>query len=204
VSGNLFVIAAPSGTGKTTLVKSLTETVEGICVSISHTTRERRNQEIDGIHYYFVSRTEFEKRIQHGDFLEYATIFHQYYGTSKTAVAETLAKGTDVILEIDWQGHQQIKKLFPHAIGIFILPPSLADLRARLETRNQDHPDILRERLSNAKEAVAHIKEFDYIVVNDEFSHALQELKTIVAACRLLQVPQHLKYQKLINDLSEF
>src|SRR5262245_24777909 len=140
-TGNLFVIAAPSGAGKTSLVKALVDSMPNITVSISHTTRPKRPGELHGKNYYFVNNAEFQRMIDHNDFLEYATIFDNLYGTSKSSVEQTLKKGIDVILEIDWQGHQQIKRLFPHAISIFILPPSLKDLQSRLIKRNQDHPD---------------------------------------------------------------
>lgn len=203
MTGNLYVIAAPSGTGKTTLVKSLVETSKNITVSISHTTRAKRPGEIDGVNYYFVSKDAFEAAIKHHDFLEYATIFDNYYGTSKRWVEETITNGTDVILEIDWQGHQQIKRLFPSSISIFILPPSLEALEERLVTRNQDNPDIIKKRLADAQETVSHVVEFDYVVVNDDFSHALSDLKTIVAAGKLLQCHQSKKWGALIADLTQ-
>ena len=199
-TGNLFVIAAPSGAGKTTLVKALIDSLSHITVSISHTTRPKRPNEIDGINYYFVDKTEFERMIAHHDFLEYANIFDHLYGTSKSWVEKTLAQGIDVILEIDWQGHQQIKKLFPDSISIFILPPSLEDLRDRLHTRNQDHPDIIKKRLADAKETLSHLAEFDYIVVNDEFTHAAHDLTCIVEAERLEQQRQVVKYAELIKN----
>jgi guanylate kinase len=199
--GNLFVIAAPSGTGKTTLVKALIESLPKITVSISHTTRQKRPSEMHGINYYYVDEIEFEAMINHGDFLEHATIFEHYYGTSKTWVQETLAKGIDVILEIDWQGHQQIKQLFPASVGIFILPPSLEDLRDRLIKRNQDHPEIIKKRLTDARETVIHIHEFEYVVINDDFVNALHDLKIIVETGRLLQKRQTAKFAKLIKHL---
>lgn len=184
--GNLFVVAAPSGAGKTSLVKALVESMQGITVSISHTTRPMRPGEAHGINYYFVDKQEFQRMVDHDDFLEHATIFENCYGTSKSWVEQTLAKGIDVILEIDWQGHQQIKSLFPDSIGIFILPPSLTALSERLVKRNQDHPDVIKKRLADVKETVSHMHEFDYLVINDDFSLALESLKTIVSASRLL------------------
>lgn len=201
--GNLYVIAAPSGAGKTTLVEALVDSVPKITVSISHTTREKRPNEQQGVNYYFIDKAAFESKIAHGDFLEYATVFNHYYGTSKTWVEETLTKGIDVILEIDWQGHQQIKKLHPTAISIFILPPSMDDLRDRLVKRNQDKPDIIRQRLADAKETVAHIREFDYVVVNDDFVNALHDLKIIIEAGRLAEPRQTAKFLKLINHFEE-
>lgn len=202
-AGHLYVIAAPSGTGKTTLVKALVDSMPQITVSISHTTRPKRPGEVDGVNYYFVTKPEFASMIEHGDFLEHATIFEHFYGTSKSWVQATLSKGIDVILEIDWQGHQQIKRLFPESISIFILPPSLEDLRERLFKRNQDHPDIIKKRLADARGTVSHIPEFDYLIINDEFSHALHDLVCIVSACRLQQARQMAKYEKLIHKLDE-
>ena len=200
--GHLYVIAAPSGTGKTTLVKALVDSLSHITVSISHTTRPKRPNEVHGENYYFVTNTEFESMITHGDFLEYATIFDRLYGTSKSWVEKTLSQGIDVILEIDWQGHQQIKKIFPHSISIFILPPSLEDLHDRLVKRNQDHPDVIKERLADAKETVSHIPEFDYVVINDDFSHAAKDLITIVEAGRLQGDRQVAKHAGLIRKLN--
>jgi guanylate kinase len=198
--GTLYIIAAPSGTGKTTLVKSLVDSLPNITVSVSHTTRPIRPSEMHGINYYFLDKAEFERMIAHGDFLEYATIFDHLYGTSKTWVEQTLQKGTDVILEIDWQGYEQIKALFPDSIGIFILPPSLKDLQGRLYKRNQDHPDIIKKRLNDAKETMSHLHEFDYVVMNDDFVNALHDLKIIIEAGRLTQKRQTAKYAKLIAD----
>lgn len=200
-SGNLYIVAAPSGTGKTSLVKALVDSMPDITVSISHTTRPKRPNEIDGVNYYFIDNPAFEHMIKHHDFLEYATIFDHYYGTSKQWVKKTLSQGTDVILEIDWQGNQQIKHLFPESIGIFILPPSLEDLQSRLITRNQDGPEIIKKRLADAKETVSHIHEFDYVVINDDFAKAVHDIKLIVETGRLLQRRQSAKYSKLINNL---
>ena len=199
--GNLYIIAAPSGAGKTTLVNALIDSLPHITISVSHTTRAKRPNETPGLHYHFVSKAEFESMLTHGDFLEHALIFDHHYGTSKNWVEQTLAKGIDVILEIDWQGHQQIKRLFPAVISIFILPPSLHDLEERLMKRNQDHPNMIKKRLADAKEAVSHIHEFDFVIVNDEFSKALHELKTIVEVTRLQQKRQIGRYASLLQDL---
>ncbi|OGT36990.1 MAG: guanylate kinase [Gammaproteobacteria bacterium RIFCSPHIGHO2_12_FULL_37_14] len=198
--GNLYVIAAPSGTGKTTLVKALIESSSKITVSISHTTRPKRPNEMNGVNYYFIDPAEFKKMIHDHQFLEHAVIFDYYYGTSKWMVEETLAKGIDVILEIDWQGHQQIQHLFPLAIGIFILPPSMTDLRDRLIKRNQDDPNIILKRLADVKETVSHINEFDYVVINDDFTTALDDLKTIIHAERLRQHRQSKNFADLIDS----
>lgn len=197
--GNLYVIAAPSGTGKTTLVKALVDSLPKITVSISHTTRAKRPNEMHGINYYFIDKSEFERMIAQGDFLEHAAIFDHLYGTSKRWVEQTLAQGIDVILEIDWQGHLQIKHLFPHAISIFILPPSLNDLKDRLTKRNQDHPEVIKKRLADAKETVSHIQEFEFIVINDEFTNALHDLKMIIEAQRLVSKRQIAKHASLLQ-----
>jgi len=203
VKGNLFVVAAPSGAGKTTLVKALVNALDNITVSISHTTRLKRPDEVDGINYHFVSKNTFEDMIKNHAFLEHATIFDNYYGTSQQWVKDTLDQGIDVILEIDWQGHHQIKQLFPESLGIFILPPSLADLRDRLTKRNQDHPEVIEQRLADAKKTLSHIHEFNYVVVNDDFNHALSDLQAIVKAARLLQPHQTSRFENLINKFSE-
>jgi guanylate kinase len=203
VSGNLFVISAPSGAGKTSLVKAIADSAPGITVSISHTTREKRPDEIEGINYYFVDETEFQRMINHADFLEYATIFHHHYGTSHTWVEETLANGMDVILEIDWQGCQQIKAKFPDCISIFILPPTLSELSARLYKRNQDKPDVIKERLADARDTVTHVNEFDYVVINEDFGRAVLDLKTIIEAGRLLKKRQVEQYVHLLDELKQ-
>ncbi len=199
--GNLYVISAPSGTGKTTLVKSLVETLPGITVSISHTTRPKRPAEAHGVNYYFVSEDNFQKMIHHEDFLEYATVFNYHYGTSRRWVEETLARGEDVILEIEWQGCQQIQKIFPSCISIYILPPSVTDLFNRLTKRNQDHKDIIKQRLADVRETTHHIGEYDYVVINDDFSAALNDLTVIVQAGRLLQPRQIIKNAELLSQL---
>lgn len=201
-SGTLYVIAAPSGTGKTTLVKALVESVPDVTVSVSHTTRKKRPLEQHGVNYYFIENAEFQRMIQHNDFFEYALVFDNLYGTSRKRVEEALAKGQDVILEIDWQGAQQMQSLFADCISIFILPPSLAALSERLRNRNQDSAEIIKQRLTDVREASSHIYEFDYVVMNDDFDKALNDLKTIVQAGRLLQKKQTQKYATLLDDLS--
>ncbi|MDR3492655.1 MAG: guanylate kinase [Gammaproteobacteria bacterium] len=199
--GNLYVISAPSGTGKTTLVKSLVETLPDITVSVSHTTRPKRPAEIDGVNYYFVPENKFQEMINHHDFLEYATVFNYHYGTSKRWVEQTLARGIDVILEIEWQGCLQIQKLFPNCISIYILPPSVSDLFQRLTKRNQDNMEVIRQRIADVRETTHHIGEYDYVVVNDDFAAALNDLTVIVQAGRLLQERQIAKHIKLLTQL---
>lgn len=202
-TGNLYVVAAPSGTGKTSLVKALTSTMSHIEVSISHTTRAMRPGEKDGVNYFFIDKAQFKQMVAQGDFLEHADVFDQCYGTSKRWVENTLQRGIDVILEIDWQGHQQIKRLLPQTISIFLLPPTLADLRERLTKRNQDHPEVIEKRMADVRETVSHVDEFDYLVMNDDFDRALEDLITIISAGRLLTIAQHRKYAGLIEDLSK-
>ncbi len=201
--GNLYVIAAPSGAGKTTLVKAVVDSLPSITVSISHTTRAKRPNEMHGVNYYFIDKAEFERMIAHGEFLEHAVIFDHYYGTSREWVQETLAKGLDVILEIDWQGHQQIRRLFPDVVSIFILPPSIEGLKERLIKRNQDRPDIIQRRLADAKETLSHISEFDYVVINDDFMKALHDLKIIIEAGRLLCARQMAKFAKILDNFAK-
>ncbi len=200
--GTLYVIAAPSGTGKTTLVKALISSLPAITVSISHTTRPKRPAEVDGVNYYFIDPAQFQEMIAHHDFLEHATVFNHSYGTSRSWVEKTLKQGIDVILEIDWQGCQQVQGLFPECISIFILPPSLTDLAERLKNRAQDSPDIIQQRLADAHETVSRIHEFQYVIINADFDHALADLKAIIIANRLLQKKQILKLDKLLADLT--
>lgn len=200
-SGTLFVIAAPSGAGKTTLVKALINNLSDLMVSVSHTTRPKRANEVHGVNYYFVTHETFEQLIQQGDFLEHATIFDHLYGTSKHWVEETLKTGTDVILEIDWQGHQQIKDIFKDAVSIFVLPPSLEDLQERLTSRDLDHPDVIAKRLADADQTLSHVREFDYIVLNDQFEQALRDMLVIIKAERLRKAHQLVKHAKLLATL---
>lgn len=199
--GNLYVISAPSGTGKTTLVKTLVDSLPNITVSISHTTRPKRPAEMHGVNYYFINEAEFRRMVEHDDFLEHATVFNNMYGTSRSWVEETLQRGIDVILEIDWQGAQQIQRLISSCISIFILPPSLEALSQRLMQRNQDHADIISKRLADAQETISHVSEYNYIVLNDNFEAALNDLKTIVLAGRLVQHRQIKKLEPLLTEL---
>jgi guanylate kinase len=199
--GNLYVISAPSGTGKTTLVKALIEAVPGLKVSISYTTRKKRPAEAHGVNYYFIEQAEFDRLVEHNDFLEHATVFGNSYGTSRRWVEDALKRGEDVILEIDWQGGQQIHQLFPNSISIFILPPSVNDLYDRLIKRNQDNPEIIRQRIADVRESTRHINEYGYIVINDIFADALHDLQTIVHAGRLSLKRQINKFSHLLTEL---
>jgi guanylate kinase len=183
--GNLFVVAAPSGAGKSSLVKALMELDSHISPSVSHTTRAPRGQEKHGREYYFCSDAEFDALVAQGAFFEWAHVHGKRYGTSRMAIESRLAKGEDVILEIDFQGAYQIKKLFPEAVLIFILPPSLEELRGRIERRGEDTPDSIELRMQNAREEIDQAKQFDFVIINDVFDRAVFDLKAIAHAQRL-------------------
>lgn len=183
--GNLFVVAAPSGTGKSSLVKALMEVDAGVAPSVSHTTRAPRGQEMHGREYFFVSNSEFDAMIAAGDFLEWANVHGNRYGTSRQAIEQRIGSGGDIVLEIDWQGALQIKRLFPNAILVFVLPPSLEELRSRLERRGEDSPEVIELRLKNAGEELSQASHFDFVIINEIFERALFDLKAIVHAQRL-------------------
>ena len=178
--GRLFVIAAPSGAGKTSLVRALMQREPGLSFSISYTTRSQRPNEVHGRDYFFVSRDEFDRMVQARQFLEHATVFGNSYGTARAQVEQSLASGQDLILEIDWQGAQQIRAALPECCSIFILPPSRAELERRLRGRGTDTEEVIIRRLGEAADDMAHWREFDYVVVNDVFDRALDELSEIV------------------------
>lgn len=201
MSGSLFVVAAASGTGKTSLVKALVESLPGLGVSVSHTTRPMRPGEVDGVNYHFTAREDFVRMIGDGAFLEHAEVFGNLYGTSKQWVVEQLQQDRDVILEIDWQGAAQIRRLLPEAIGIFILPPSLDALKSRLTGRGQDSAEVIAHRLREAQADIAHYAEFDYLVVNDDFNAALVDLQSVVRAARLSYRSQSVRQEALIQRL---
>ncbi|QJD29086.1 guanylate kinase [Methylococcus geothermalis] len=191
--GMLYVISAPSGAGKTSLVNALCDGAPGLAVSVSHTTRPRRPGEVPGRDYYFVEKTDFEQMIADEAFLEYARVFDNYYGTAKATVEEMLAGGLDAILEIDWQGARQVRELMPECVSIFILPPSREALEQRLRSRRQDSEAVIARRMQAAISEMSHYAEYDYLVVNDDFNLALSQLRSIVQAQRLTvrrQVPQ--------------
>ncbi len=199
--GTLYLIAAPSGAGKTSLVKALLETTQNLRVSVSHTTRPARTGEENCINYHFVSKTEFQQMLSDKVFLEHAQVFDNYYGTSGKWVTEQLNTGTDVILEIDWQGAQQVRRIKPDTISIFILPPSLATLKQRLQDRGKDSQEVIAKRLRGAVEEMSHNTEFDYIVVNDDFGQALKDLQAIIHSQGLKQAAQAKKLKGLLNEL---
>lgn len=199
--GSIYIIAAASGTGKTSLVNELVKSFDNLVASISYTTRGKRSDEQNGKNYFFISIEEFERMIVNQEFLEYAKVFGDYYGTSRNWIENRINKGMDVILEIDWQGARQIKKLLPDTISIFILPPSLQELRSRLETRKQDNATIIDKRLSQAGKEISHCKDFDYIVVNDKFEEALADLRSIIRSQQLRKHIQLEKQHKLLTEL---
>ena len=199
--GTLYIIAAPSGAGKTSLVTQLVKTTRHITVSISHTTRDAREGEVSGQHYHFVSVDAFQHMIGKGDFLEHAEVFGNFYGTSQVWVQEQLAKGIDVILEIDWQGGQQVRRLMPEAIGIFILPPSQKELHTRLTGRGQDDDNIIAHRMAKAVSEMSHYGEFDYLIINDDFDEALFDLKAVIRSQRLGLDFQKEYRKELLADL---
>ncbi len=205
---NLFIIAAPSGCGKTSLVEALIKKTKNLCVSVSHTTRPPRPDEVNGINYYFVSINEFEEMIKNNAFVEHAIVFDNHYGSSTKLIREKLDEGIDVILEIDWQGARQVKENMPNAISIFILPPSNEALLGRLKQRAQDDEITINKRMSDAQNQMQHFNEFDYLVINDDFNSALNDLNLII--CRpdkaserfnLSLSEQSKKYIKLLKKL---
>ena len=205
---NLFIIAAPSGCGKTSLVEALIKKTTNLCVSVSHTTRPSRPDEVNGINYYFISIEEFEEMIKDNAFVEHAIVFDNYYGSSTKLIREKLDEDIDVILEIDWQGARQVKENMPNAISIFILPPSKEALLGRLQQRAQDNEQTIKKRMSDAQNQMQHFSEFDYLVINDDFNKALNDLNLII--CRpdkaserfgLSVSEQSKKYRKLLKKL---
>ncbi len=188
--GNLFVVAAPSGAGKSSLVKALLELDSHLAVSISHTTRRPRGQEQQGREYHFIEEAEFHAKIAAGDFFEWAEVHGNLYGTSRAAIESRIAGGQDVVLEIDWQGALQIKQIFPHAVLIFILPPSWEELRQRLLRRGEDGDEVIEKRMANARDEVAQAKHFDFVIINALFETALFDLKTVVHSQRLKYAAQ--------------
>jgi guanylate kinase len=188
--GNLFVVAAPSGAGKSSLVKALLELDSHLAVSVSHTTRPPRGQEQHGREYWFVDEAEFRAMAERGEFFEWAQVHGKLYGTSRVAIQDRLQRGEDVVLEIDWQGALQIKRLFEHTVLIFILPPSWDELRLRLQRRGEDGAEVIEQRLANAREEVAHARDFDFVIINALFETALFDLKTVVHSQRLKYAAQ--------------
>ena len=203
MSGNLFVVAAPSGAGKTTLLGLLLEQESRVHLSISYTTRGPRPGEENGREYHFVDNVEFQAMIARHEFLEWAEVHGNFYGTSQKWIADQLAAGHDVLLEIDWQGAQQVRKLFPQAIGIFILPPSMEELTRRLTGRGTDSADVIARRLAAAQAEMRHVGEFDYVIINDQLSQAIDDLSAVVHSARLGLARQQARHARLFADLLE-
>jgi guanylate kinase len=201
MSGNLFIITAASGAGKTSLVRALLAADSQIKLSISYTTRQPRPGEVNGEHYHFVEEATFLSMLGEGDFLESAHVHGARYGTSQTRVDEALASGNDLILEIDWQGAAQVRKLYSEAISIFILPPSIPELESRLRGRGQDSEEVILKRLAAAREEMSHVGEFDYVTINDKFEESLQDLVSIVRAQRLKCNAQLARHAALVKGL---
>jgi len=205
---NLFIVAAPSGCGKTSLVKSLINDAKNLRVSISHTTRNPRVDEVNGTNYHFVSIAEFQKMVSEDSFIEHAEVFENFYGTSKKLINDNLDNNIDVILEIDWQGARQVNQNLPSAISIFILPPSKEALELRLKNRAQDDVLVIKKRMLDAENQMSHFNEFDYLVINDDFNSALTDLKLIISSSKNLTKCAHLsleeqsiKHKKLLKKL---
>ena len=197
----LYTISAPSGAGKTTLVNALIETTDNIKVSVSHTTRQPRQGEKNGENYHFVTKDEFMEMLENNLFLEHAQVFDNHYGTSEQWLMEQLNAGIDVILEIDWQGAEKIRRLKPDTVNIFILPPSRATLEQRLHDRGKDSEEVIAKRLRGAVEEMRHCVEYDYIVINDDLDQALKDLQSIIQSQRLRQVAQAAKLEGLLSEL---
>lgn len=197
----LYIISAPSGGGKTSLVRALLERMDNLVISVSYTTRPLRTGEADGINYHYVDDKKFQDLVAQKVFLEYAQVFGSWYGTSKEWVNQQIDAGKDVILEIDWQGANQIRKHFEKSLSIFIVPPSMEILRKRLKERARESDDIIEKRMQQARSECEHFAEFDYLVINDDFEHALIQLETIILAERLSVAAQKKRHQKLLETL---
>ncbi|TEW53991.1 guanylate kinase [Psychromonas sp. RZ22] len=201
--GTLYIVSAPSGAGKSSLIQALLAEEHDMPaqVSISHTTRSPREGEVHTQHYHFVTEDEFKQLISENAFFEWAEVFGNYYGTSRLTIEESLSQGIDVILDIDWQGARQVRKVMPEAKGIFILPPSRAELEARLNKRGQDSAEVIAKRMQEAQSEMSHYNEYDYLIVNDDFDTATQEFSAIVRALRNKQDKQAIKHSKTIKEL---
>ncbi|HHB11796.1 MAG TPA: guanylate kinase [Chromatiales bacterium] len=199
--GTLFIVSAPSGAGKTSLIRALMERDPWIRFSVSHTTRPRRPGEVDGRDYHFVTRERFEQMVHEDAFLEYAEVFGNYYGTARSTVEALLAEGFDVMLDIDWQGARQVRQRMPGAVSVFVLPPSRQALEARLRSRGQDPEEVVQARMRQAESEMSHYAEYDYLLVNDRFEDAVDDLGSIVHARRLRLEAQQVRFRSLIDSL---
>jgi guanylate kinase len=201
MSGNLFIVSAPSGAGKTTLVRGLLQEDPLVHLSVSYSTRAPRQGEIDGREYHFVDLATFQIMKERGDFLEWAQVHGNFYGTSRVWIEEQMAQGRDILLEIDWQGACQVRKSFPTGLGIFILPPSLSELENRLTGRGTDHPEVIARRLSAAQEEMSHVDDFEYAIINNELRVAVDDLCAVVRSARLLTAGQRVRHSTVFSDL---
>ena len=199
--GNLYIISAPSGAGKTSLVKALLQSEVDLSLSVSYTTRAPRPEEVDGRDYHFVNREGFEERLKQGEFLESAQVYGNFYGTSKTWINEALRASRDILLEIDSQGARQVRQVFPASVSIFVLPPSLRVLEARLRNRAQDSLEVISQRLASARDEISHVGEYNYVILNDRLDRALDDLKCIVHAERLRVEKQLARHHSLLVQL---
>ena len=201
MQGTLYIISAPSGAGKTSLVRELLARSPDLTLSVSHTTRQIRPGEENGVHYHFVAPEQFQSMIAANEFLEYARVFDNYYGTSRAAALERMQRGQDVILEIDWRGARQTRRLFPEAVTIFILPPSREVLEKRLRARAQDSEAVIARRMQEARSDISHYKEYDYLLVNDDFQKALADLQSIIRTRNLRREAQEKVLRSLLSSL---
>jgi len=199
--GILYTVSAPSGAGKTSLVQALVESNPEVCVSVSHTTRPMRPSEQDGVNYHFIDRDQFESMLAESAFLEHAQVFNNLYGTSRHWVEETLNKGMDVILEIDWQGARQVREQLPDTVSLFILPPSLAALRQRLTGRGQDDPAVIESRMSEAISEISHYRDADYLIINDDFTTALAQFQALITSQHLRRDRQEQIHAEMLAEL---
>ncbi|MES9882558.1 MAG: guanylate kinase [Sedimenticola sp.] len=200
-TGTLYIVSAPSGAGKTSLLKALLATEAQMRVSVSHTTRAMRPGEVDGVDYHFIDKTRFGGMVDEGAFLEHAEVFGNYYGTSEAGIREQLGSGLDVVLEIDWQGAHQVRRRFVDAVSIFVLPPTPEALRDRLNARGQDSEEIVDGRMAQARDEMSHYHEYDYILINDDFNLALEEMRAVVIGLRLRQSLQSQRLEKQLAAL---
>lgn len=199
--GTLYIVSAPSGAGKTSLLNAIVGDIKDLRVSVSHTTRAARPGEVEGVNYFFVDSDSFNSRIKNGEFLEYAEVFGNFYGTSQRKVEEQLVDGQDVILEIDWQGARKVREVFPDASSIFILPPTKAALQERLTQRKTDSEDVIRGRMQEARSEMLHYDEYDYLIINADFDEAAEKLKAIFLSHRCKRLYQDEKHAKLLAEL---
>ncbi|WP_026958136.1 MULTISPECIES: guanylate kinase [Aliagarivorans] len=202
-TGTLYIVSAPSGAGKSSMINAYLSRHKAFPaqVSVSHTTRAARPGEQDGVHYHFVDHSQFEQLIEEQAFFEYAEVFGNYYGTSRRTIEETLAKGIDVFLDIDWQGARQVKQMMPEAVSVFILPPSRHELEQRLHMRGQDSEEVIAKRMNEAESEMSHYNEYDYLIINTHFDEAVSELTAIITAQRLQSASQAAKHRELLADL---